>query len=264
MANFTEIQAEIHRRIQPFVSSRMQGLIMGQIREVLRKSNVGMEPSQPAAPADDTSFVGRWSAAIKSLPMDGSSPSTAARKTYSGIMAEELGYKPDYAAPSTAAQGATLTDSKPTAWEEGVAAELWNVADKCGFDTFRATVVGFLRATAQAAAPTPVADSGASQDTVTRENAQKWAASAGIMALTEGWLERLADFAIFARRDVLAAAKPVSVDAGGMTTLRNLRDVLRMRHHGRMPEDVQRAYDEACAVLDTPPTESTGSTGEPK
>jgi hypothetical protein len=32
--------------------------------------------------------------------------------------------------------------------------------------------------------------------------------------------------------------------------LRKLRDVLRERHYGRMPHEVQVAYDEACAVLD--------------
>ncbi|WP_186215905.1 hypothetical protein [Burkholderia gladioli] len=34
------------------------------------------------------------------------------------------------------------------------------------------------------------------------------------------------------------------------TALRNLRDVLRTRHHGRMPAEVQTAYDEASRVLD--------------
>lgn len=36
--DFTEIQAEIHKRIKRFVSSRNQGYVMGEIREVLTKA----------------------------------------------------------------------------------------------------------------------------------------------------------------------------------------------------------------------------------
>lgn len=50
------------------------------------------------------------------------------------------------AVPVTQDAHAGATGEKFSSWEQGVSAELWNVADKCGFDTFRATVVGFLRA----------------------------------------------------------------------------------------------------------------------
>jgi hypothetical protein len=40
------------------------------------------------------------------------------------------------------------------------------------------------------------------------------------------------------------------MESAERVALRKLRDVLRERHYGRMPHEVQVAYDEACAVLD--------------
>jgi len=93
--------------------------------------------------------------------------------------------------PSTATQGATLTDEMldRLLGESATCAEDWNVP--INLEWMRA----YGRAVARFCAPIPVADSGATQ------------------------------------------------------ALRNLRDALRMRHHGRMPEEVQTAYDAANALL---------------
>jgi hypothetical protein len=39
-------------------------------------------------------------------------------------------------------------------------------------------------------------------------------------------------------------------DSAERKALRKLRDVIREYHYGRMPEEVQTAYDNACRVLD--------------
>ena len=47
-------------------------------------------------------------------------------------------------------------------------------------------------------------------------------------------------------------AQPVyCTESSALKALRNLRDALRDRHYGRMPEEVQRAYDDASAVIAT-------------
>lgn len=47
---FTEMQAEIHRRIAPYLPKRLQGLVMGEIREVLtREMRATYDASTPNA-----------------------------------------------------------------------------------------------------------------------------------------------------------------------------------------------------------------------
>jgi lysozyme family protein len=59
------------------------------------------------------------------------------------------GLERDFQNVSKELVAAISEEQEGATWEEGVSAELWNVADKCGFDTFKATVAGFLRATIQ-------------------------------------------------------------------------------------------------------------------
>lgn len=62
---------------------------------------------------------------------------------------------------------------------------------------------GLARATQQA---TKGDERAASSDAVTREQVMGWASMAGIGLQTDRWIERLADFAIFARRGVAGSA----------------------------------------------------------
>ena len=192
------------------------------------------------------------------------------------------------AAPSTAAQGATLTDEqRKSVWWAVLEAEKEGPAA----GTLMHRRAQDLRALL--AAPTPVADSGASvvpADLLpnalwTRRGSGtcEWWSFKGYEARKDGadqWVLRKGGKELYrhtylqvvmahAEREILAAAKPVSVDAGGVTD-----DPAPVEHallHWSMGElragrnttaETNRGFRAGWqAARETPPTESTG---EPK